>query len=317
LGTPLNGVPKPWEHFDVPAIMVNAYEIVRSKKLKEEIRKAGSLKNFMNYDGTIYVDSGGYQAMKNKIDIDLNELKEVYKITRADYYFSLDYPSSSVGYDNEKTNLTISNYLKLKKYFDELIPVIHPPFRRAIEEFKIYRRYGSKYVAIGGLVPLVLTSRGISRGRKRAIDLIIEIRRKHNGQLHAMGLGAPTVIPILKLLNFTSTDSASWRIKAAHGKIMLPCGGERYISNRRKAKFGIVHLNNNEKKIIEKMGCPILESYGWEGLKESFKIRALFNAWITLHALEKNNLSGPFYKLMEYTKERIKAKYAKDICSYQ
>jgi len=308
LGMPLNGVPNPWEHFDVPAIMLNAYEIIKRAGLRKKIRKEGGLHNFLNYNGKIFLDSGGYQAMKNKITINLDVLKKVYHTVKADYYFSLDYPSLNVVYDIEKIRLTISNYLELRKYFNNLIPVIHPPQYRAIEEFETYRKHDSKYIAIGGLVPLMLTSKGISNGRKRAIDLIAEIRSKHKSKLHIMGLGAPTIIPIIKALNVSSTDSATWRIKAAHGKIMLPFGGERYVS-KRGAKFGVVPLNEEEKNLIEKIKCPILNEFGWEGLQTSFQIRALFNAWVILNTPQNGfQLSGPFCKLLDYAKERADVK---------
>ena len=308
LGTPLKGRPRPWEHFEVPALMVNAYEIIKSEKLRREIQAKGGLHEFLNYDGTIFLDSGGFQAMKHGIDIEISKLVDVYKMARADYYFSLDYPSP-LGRNSEKKILrTISNFEKLRKSMEHVIPVVHPNIKRALREYEAYKEYNPEYIAIGGLVPLMLTTRGLSNGRKNTIDLITEIRRKHSGTIHIMGLGAPTLIPILKFLKCDSTDSAAWRIKAAHGKIMLPGGGERYIS-RRGAKFGIVTLTEQEKNFIDKLNCSILKEYGWDMLEISFELRALFNAWIIQHSNSNyEQLNGPFSNLFNYAKSKSVAK---------
>jgi len=303
LGTPLKGNPRPWQYFKVPALMVNAYEIIRNGRLLREVQAKGGLHEYLDYDGIIFLDSGGFQAMKYNIDIKVEELINVYKMLDADYYFSLDYPSISIENMEEKILRTIQNYEKIRKTIENVIPIIHPDVERALREYALYEKYDPEYIAIGGLVPLMLTTKGLLNGRKKAIDLMAMMRKMHNGFLHIMGLGAPTVIPILKTLNCTSTDSSAWRVKAAHGKIMLPNGGERYISNRNK-NFGGAILNEGEMRFIDRLKCPILEEYDWSGLIQSFKIRALFNAWITLYASlnECNQINGPFGKLLEYAK---------------
>ncbi|MEM2742234.1 MAG: hypothetical protein QXG39_04915 [Candidatus Aenigmatarchaeota archaeon] len=307
LGTPLKGRPRPWEYFKVPALMVNAYEIIKNEKLREEIEKKGGLNDFLNFDGTIFLDSGGYQAMKNGINIKIDDLVKVYKIAEADFYFSLDYPSYKLGNCKSKITKTITNYEKLRKVFENVIPIVHPDINRALIEFNAYSRYSPQYMAVGGLVPLVLTTRGLSNGRKEAVDLIAKIRVLHEGKLHVMGLGAPTVIPIIKTLDCDSTDSASWRLKAAHGKIMLPNGGERYISLK-GAKFGVVPLSAQEIEFIEKLKPPIFEEYEWEDLQNSFEVRALFNAWITLMVASTSKewrINGTFGKLLDYAKRKL------------
>jgi tRNA-guanine family transglycosylase len=300
LGTPLKGRPRPWEHFEVPALMVNAYEIIKNEKLRREIQAKGGLHEFLHYDGIIFLDSGGFQAMKHGIDIEISKLVDVYKMAGADYYFSLDYPSPIARNSEKKIHRTISNFEKLRKSIEHVIPVVHPNIKRALREYEAYKEYNPEYIAIGGLVPLMLTTRGLSNGRRKAIDLIAEIRKRHKLNLHVMGLGAPTVIPILKILRCYSTDSAAWRIKAAHGKIMIPNKGERYVSNKR-AKFGIIFLCEDDRQSIEKIGCPILKEYNWDYLEKFFEARALLNAWVTLYCTGNNEqMNGPFAALLEY-----------------
>jgi queuine/archaeosine tRNA-ribosyltransferase len=312
LGTPLKGIPRPWKYFKVPALMVNAYEMIKSEKLRDDVRKSGGLHNFLDFDGIIFLDSGGFQAMAHEITIHLKWLVKIYKMAKADYYFSLDYPSMTARNSKRKIELTVTNYEELKREVKEVIPIVHPNLSRALIEYKAYQKHDPNYIAIGGLVPLMLTSRGISKGRKQAIDLIAEIKKRHSGSLHIMGLGAPTVVPILTTLGCSSTDSAAWRIKAAHGKIMLPNSGERYVSSR-GAKFNAHPLSEEEKNAIERLQCSVLEEHGWQGLQESFQIRALFNAWITLHAsCMQNKLNGPFSRLQKYAEEKTRL----EVCSF-
>jgi len=305
LGTPLKARPKPWEYFKVPALIVNAYEIIKNENLRRQIRAKG-LHDFLNYDGIIFLDSGGYQAMKKGVDIKIEDLIKVYKLAEADFYFSLDYPSYTARNSRGKIARTIANYERLCKVLENVIPIVHPNMNRALAEFEAYNIYSPQYMAIGGLVPLMLTTRGLLNGRKTAIDLIVKLRMLHKGKLHVMGLGAPTVLPIIKTLNCDSTDSASWRIKAAHGKIVLPNGGERYISLK-DAKFGVVPLSAGELEFVEKLQSPILKEYGWENIRSSFEVRALFNAWVTLLVANKPEaweVNGTFGKLICYAKQK-------------
>jgi queuine/archaeosine tRNA-ribosyltransferase len=285
--------------------MVNAYEIIKNEKLRREIQEKG-LHELLNYDGIIFLDSGGYQAMKKGVDIKIEDIIEVYKLAEADFYFSLDYPSYRVRNSRVKIAKTVANYERLCNVLENVIPIVHPNMNRALTEFEAYNKYSPHYMAIGGLVPLMLTTRGLLNGRKTAIDLIAKLRTLHKGKLHVMGLGAPTVLPIIKTLNCDSTDSASWRIKAAHGKIVLPNGGERYISFK-DAKFGVIPLSARELELFQKLQSPILKEYGWEKLQSSFEVRALFNAWITLLVAsrpEQWEVNGTFGKLICYAKQK-------------
>lgn len=139
LGTPLTSNPRPWKHFEVPALLVNAYEIIKRKGLLNEIRLKGGLHSFLEYDGVVFMDSGGFQAMKYGVEIDLNKLAKIYLTVDADYYFSLDYPSlSSKEKTRKKIDRTIKNFKKMRKHIEKLIPIVHPNLTRALEEYEAY-----------------------------------------------------------------------------------------------------------------------------------------------------------------------------------
>lgn len=118
--------------------------------------------------------------------------------------------------------------------------------------------------------------------------LIAETRRVYRGRLHVLGLGSPSVTPILAKIGVDSTDSATWRLKAAYGKVVLPGGGERHVTNRvvnfGRAKATLEDLHTLYT-FLKNTGFPALDDF-YQRLSTSFEYRALVNAWVVLHSRE-------------------------------
>lgn len=295
-----------WRYFKVPAIIVNPISMIKKATLSKEIRKKGGLHEYLEYNGKIYLDSGGFQILKNNINITLDQLMEIYEITNADYFFSLDIPTDpkdDINICQRKMKKTIENYIELRKKYENVIPVIHPPLENALEMCRIYfnELNYDKLLSIGGLVPLIM-----GNSKKSIVEILFNVKKMYSGPIHVLGLGAPTIIPTLKILNIDSSDSASWRIKAAYGKIMLHNGGERHVT-KRKAKFGGKKISKEEIETIYSLNCPILEKFGWGKIESSFTVRALFNAWVSLYS-SKNHFHprGPFKSMYKYASMLIK-----------
>ena len=289
-----------WSYFKVPAIIVNPTSMIKKAALSQEIRRKGGLHEFLGYDGKIYLDSGGFQILKNNVHITLEQLLQIYEITRADYFFSLDIPISpedDIDTRQRKMEKTIKNYAELRKKYENIIPVVHPPLESALEMCQIYLNEldCDKLLSIGGLVPFIMGNK-----KKNIVELIYNVKKMYSGPIHVLGLGAPTIIPTLKILNIDSSDSASWRIKAGYGKIMLHNGGERHVTQRR-AEFGGRKISKEEIETIFSLNCPIIEQFGWEKIESSFTVRALFNAWISLFS-SKNHFhpKGSFTGMYDY-----------------
>jgi len=313
LGTPIaNRSISPWKYFEVPAIMVNSAEIIK-KKMLEKIKAKGGLHKYLEYNGEIYLDSGGFQILNNNMHIPLNRLVKVIETTGADYFFSLDIPSSpsdSFRIREKKRKKTVENYVKLKKKYDSVIPIVQPPPENATIMCKTYTNDMGydKTISIGGLVPLIM-GRGANNSRTTVIKTIFGVRKMCSNPTHVMGIGAPTLIPTLQILDVNFADSTSWRIKAAYGKIMLPSGGERHIT-RRRAKFGRIKLSEDEKERIDALKCPIIEEFGWEKMKSSFTVRALYNAWVSLYSSKGHFIPhGPLKSLYKYALDLLETKH--------
>ncbi|ACB39979.1 tRNA-ribosyltransferase [Pyrobaculum neutrophilum] len=277
LGSPLSAVPKPWHHFDVPGVMVNALDIRRDPRAA------------LGYEGELWVDSGGYQILKRGLSIDVDKIAEIYRRVDAQLYLSLDVPPSPSDPPDaaeKKMRKSYQNWLKLRRAVgDAVVPVLH-----VYRDEALFERYLALYrdapaLAIGAAVPYVLITRGAPRGsRQHALSLIKRAREEFRGALHVLGMGSPSVTPILAALGVDSTDSATWRLKAAYGKVLLPGGGERHVTDR-PVNFGRAKPKDGEleelRRFLAQYGFPSLDGFH-ERIARSFEYRALVNAFVVI-----------------------------------
>lgn len=289
LGTPLNAIPKPWLYFKVNAIMVNAFEL--SRKTNHKINDA-PIQTLLNYSGEVWVDSGGYQFLRHGKSPSIEDIAKTY-LTYWDgtYYLNLDYPPLPT--DDEyvakcKFEKSFQNYVQLSKYVERegltIIPVVHFYYKTKLTWFylKKYLDFNPEVIAVGAIVPYVLFLRGVPKGsRKNAINFLKELREFCKCKIHVLGLGSPIVTAILKLLGIDSTDSSTWRIKAAYGKILLPGGGEIHVTSR-SIKFGRRKATKQDIQYIyeflKKHNFPLIDRF--DEIYTSFEYRALVNAYI-------------------------------------
>ncbi|MET1101266.1 MAG: hypothetical protein ABWW69_02140, partial [Pyrodictiaceae archaeon] len=298
LGTPLSAVPRPWLSLAIPGVMVSAYEIFRRRD-RGELRGRG-LRRLLGLDDGVelWIDSGGYQFLKKNVDPGVDRIARLYREIDADYYISLDYPPSprdEPGLRAAKIARTIRMYLKLRSMLrgiaeeGRLVPVFHlatgPSLRLQLE------CYSSTAVtaAVGGLVPYFMQLAG-RYSRLKAVIFLSMMRRLWRGHLHALGLASAAVIPLLKALRINSSDTQTWRHKAAFGKIIIPGLGERHVSGR-EVRFGPAKLRENEIPLFMEYVSKVSPSLGIrvEELSKSFEARAVFNAWSLLQVASNGN----------------------------
>ncbi len=285
LVSPVRGVPRPWLHFHVETVMVNVVDILRVGPRHRET---------LMFDGELWVDSGGYQALKKGLKLDLKHVRKIYgKLWDAARLMSFDVPPSPSDPRDEaerKFRASLRNYRALRRALgDRVIPVLH-----VYRDGDLVMRYLAEYedaehLAVGGAVPYVLTGRGVKGGRRHALSLIAEVRDRFPGRLHLLGMGSPIVTGILEGLGVDSTDSATWRLKAAYGKVLLPGGGERHVTGR-PIRFGKKEATDGDLKLLEDFlrgtGFPMLGKMGMEEMLGKFEYRALINAWVVLKSRE-------------------------------
>ncbi|NPA23189.1 MAG: hypothetical protein GXO23_02705 [Crenarchaeota archaeon] len=296
LGSPANGTPKPWHHYHVDGIMINAFELY-TRNLH---RKYSTAHEIVQADATyeIWIDSGGYQFLRRGMTPKIDMIAQVYReMEDATYFLNLDYPPSPTDTREEalrKMEISFRNFQYLReKVGDNVVPVLHyyHDEELVLNFLKRYIDYSCGIVAIGALVPYVLIVRG-ARGntREKAMRFLLKLReiaRDHKFRIHVLGLGSPVVIPILDLVGADSTDSSTWRVKAAYGKVVLPGGGEVHVTDRR-INFGKRKATQRDleylKRFLEKTGFPLVHRF--ESIHTSFEYRALVNAYVIMRSRE-------------------------------
>jgi len=88
----VNGTPKPWRHFRIDGVMVNAYEIIRKRRIDALVRQRG-IHDYLGFDGPIVMDSGGFLFMKKRtLDVDPQRILELYETSQPDFGVILDHP---------------------------------------------------------------------------------------------------------------------------------------------------------------------------------------------------------------------------------
>jgi len=282
-GHPAGQLLRLWETFEVKAIMLNAFQLSRSRKLMKKLENGKGLREALGIpeEVELWLDSGGYQALKRGVKLEPEAVVKWYNLMKPDYCVALDLP---VGPNDPKAGKKVERNIEVAKEMSErvgcsLLPVYHPVSEELFQRYlEGYSEVGER-VAVGGLIPRILTTKNASR--KEGWEFLIKVREEESRWLHALGLGSALLIPKLKALGYQSADTQTWRHKAAYGKIMLPGRGERHITDR-EVRFGRKKISEEEVeealKIARRLGMS------WEELKRDFKKRALFNAYV-LHVV--------------------------------
>ncbi len=233
----------------------------------------------------LWVDSGGFQVLTRGLDVGVGDLIERYRVIRAEYYLSLDVPPKPG--DEGSSSLLSINYRNFERLYGvvdwgRIVPVIHCYKPELLfEAVDYYRGYiGNGVIAFGGAVPGLL-NRGL--GRVATVILLSIARKVWRGWLHVLGAGSPVMGSIVGVIGADSADTATWRGKAAYGKVLLPGAGERHVGGRR-IRYGPLYLSREEEAHLEdflyRTGFPLIDGGGLRKLLSSFKGRALVNAWV-------------------------------------
>lgn len=299
---------KPSVVFGLPDTMIKIWEFIPDiEVMVNSIRWRWSRPSVRR----VWVDSGGYQIMIKKINIDIVEIINRYRTIDGDIFVSLDIPPRELcSASKELVEHNIKNFeLMYEKLEDKkIIPVIHC-YESSIllNAIDIYKSYGVDMIAYGGAVPPSMARMGKGSRTLPLLGLAI-VRKAFNKWIHALGIGgAPAIYKALTILGTNSLDSSSWRTKAAYGKVMIPGLGERYVGNG-KAKFGRKDLAEEDFRILEeslyRTRFPYIDKL--KDLLKTFKGRAIINAWIMKNFIDTIYSNNGFRWLIDYA-----SKYSK------
>ncbi|BBG22734.1 hypothetical protein IC006_0018 [Sulfuracidifex tepidarius] len=227
------------------------------------------------WENETWVDSGGYQIMMRRMDVNLETVYKKYTYLNAKVFMSLDRPVPPCS-PVPRENFQNFEFLYHKLEDREIVPVIHAYNRESLmESIDFYKSYGVKKIAYGGIVPPTMGQRG-SRDLVRKIYKVI---RKHLSStwIHVLGAGSPYMRTIFYDAN--SVDTSTYRIKAIHGMVIIPGKGERYVGER-KIVWRVKRASQEELdsllSFLEKTSFPFrVDLSHW-------KQRSLINAWVLI-----------------------------------
>ncbi|MGC9177621.1 MAG: hypothetical protein ACP5G6_04280 [Conexivisphaera sp.] len=235
------------------------------------------------WDNETWVDSGGYQTLIRGARPSLRELIRRYRSIDADYYISLDVPTLPCS---SPARETLEYYEELYSHDLDVVPVIHAyPPEHVDSVLDFYRKYPPRMYAYGGIAP---PSSARGAGRHAPIVIFHYLRRSVSAApLHVLGAGSPAMMAVYRLAD--SVDTSTYRVKAIHGMVIVPGKGERYVGLR-EIRWHVRRATEEELEALH----AFLESTGYPYTVrlDSWRSRALVNAWILVHARYDGEFDG-------------------------
>jgi tRNA-guanine family transglycosylase len=310
---PIKGSPKPWLFFKVDGLMLNAYEVLHNNSIAERMRSEGAHR-YMKFDGLVVMDSGGYLFMRRQeVNITPEAILTLYEETKPNFGVILDHPlipNLPQEVAEKRLIVTLENTKRMvearKTVNPELVPVIHGydaetvrHYVERLQEIGVFNVYG-----IGSLVPSVFNVKGVG-GIHNVVRIVSFVRDLLPDKIiHVFGVGSTLTMHLMFYAGADSIDTSSWRTKAAFGAIQLSGVGDRYITSRERNKQ-YPRLSREECRILDGCECPACKEEGLEGLRRSFKLRALHNAWVYQKEIEKTRKLLKSGEYEEYVKRII------------
>ncbi len=307
-GTILNGKPEPWIYFkkhgkkqNIRGLMLNAYEIIKSVKHKKTIFE-NNIHDFLNFDGIVFMDSGGYLIQKKQdFEIEVEDVLEVYRKSDPDLFVSLDHPfSPEKSYQENQKNWknTMKNYEEMHEIFPNIVPVVHGYTKKQLKNAcDILESYECPVIGIGSLVPLMRSTNGTKHIGKNSgfsdekwykskhfvVDSINYVRKRFpERMLHVFGIGSASTMHLMFALGVDSIDSMGWRLKAAYGAVQLPFTADRFLSDLDGKRGNRPIFSNEQKRRFNDCNCGIHQEYDYDYIDVTFEPKAIHNAYIFL-----------------------------------
>jgi hypothetical protein len=199
---------------------------------------------------------------------------------------------------------------------DGYCPVVHPgPWLGGYLDV-LHRLGQTRQLALGGLVPHLLSSPGARR--RQTITLLRRVRREFPGRIHAFGVGGVVTLHLAAALGVDTADSSGWRQRAARGLILLRGRGERQA-----VKLGSWQgrpVSVDEWNELARCRCPSCRTRGSGGLRAGdlpgFVNRAVHNLYVLLaeaSLINRHLRAGDF---PEWSARRVRGNRMADLVTF-
>lgn len=269
-----------------PTITLDEKEVLRHVKLRRLLTSVSfipqqqkrDVHDVLSFNNTIFLDCGIFQKYKEELSWNFIKryrkiLVQRYKFLSPDIASVLDIPSLlwfSVREKQRRLKWTLDNFEFMSEQLPDLplvlgVSVFSRKSSKIISQ-KIFTKYQPKYLALGGLVPLLSLSIRKPELGKVALRAIYHFSRSisaYSANLHVYGAGGPRYYMLVRLLGADSADYAGWIKLSSVGRVLIPRSGSRYILNKVKRKGKTVKrppemiVSSEERKILNECSCPV------------------------------------------------------------
>lgn len=298
--------------YNVKAIITNAYIIYRRNLEIDDIHK------FLNFYGVIETDSGSYQMLHYKRDLEISnrEIVEYQIKINSDIINVLDIPTDidkSWDEAKEELNITINRIkegIEIRDKYNKNILIngaiqggIYIDIRKkSAEEVS---KLNVDIYAIGTIVPYLI--------KYQFVDLfktIIEPRiiLGFSKPIHLFGLGHTLTLPLSVAIGADIFDSASYYLYAKDNRIITPYGTFRLEESSNlylETRNGVIHVE--EIKDYDKSEkIKILAEHNLYTLLKEIEIikDAIRNQYLEDLILIKAHMHDSIYKATKFVLEK-------------
>ena len=313
---------------NIEGVMTNAYDLMYQDTKNERQNLLKELRNKNNIK--IKCDSGGFQNLTKKKELDQKEVFLIQTKINADIAVQLDYPLLPEA--SENTNLrriekTIKNFELLLNMNDNssILPTIHgyneKMLIKSLKGIEDILGGTPSAVAVGSLVPFLFTMDGSAKigGKKKAIEIIMKVREMlPKTFLHVLGAGG-TMSYLLFYLGVDSMDNTGWVKKAGYGAIQMPGISDRFIYKTEKRRS----LDDDELALKSWLDClcPACSStsdrskfYGRS--KSSRLLRSLHNVYVYQSEILRARKYIREGRMKEFVRNRLENSTYKKLLDY-
>lgn len=259
------------------------------------------LKEYSEEGLRVMFDSGGYSVQTSGGDFEelYNRLMPFYEDNRWGYRYVLPDNVPVSGDDQEtvdqkveetRTNARLSYYFLPDELKPKAVPVIQGnKYGHITDCIETYARLNRVQMIGFGSFETFGANNGvniISQDVAETLRYAVNLAHNHDFELHALGVGGPTAIPILAELGVDSFDCSSWIRAGGYGDIYFPFRTPKHASHKTD-RDGPKLFENELSTVKRKTGhhCPFCETH--EQLRNSRFDRILHNL-VVLHEMSRD-----------------------------
>jgi queuine/archaeosine tRNA-ribosyltransferase len=298
---------------------------VKGKKLDQGIHALTGVK------GKVLLDSGGFQLYKSNSVLNYQDTLKLYEraqLTNDDFGISLDFvplPDESMDVRMKKiqqSNETFKLMREDSSVGKRIVPVIHGWTEKELEESFKQIEGDVEFLSYGSCFPMITSYHNSGQIPDSIKTMIIEnfhlffkmlkAKKLDGMRLHILGANGQNSSHLCWYSGASQTDSGSWRLKAAYGKIALPEIAEIKMSDR-ESSFGANKYNNAYDPLLLACECPICKGLSLDErknvLRNSFTARATHNAFVFIEErnMAREKIGTPNYR--QYLEKRFKGSW--------